>query len=211
MRFLGGKHFSGSPFGFGGGFTNIGSKLFDIWMLGLLWLLCSLPLLTFGTSTAALYYAITHSVKKDDGYASTMFFRSFRQNFAQGTILWLILAACFMLMRLNTGILMAKTEGSFGLVMIGFYTAVMVYLILTGCYLFPALSRFRMNLLWYLQLSIFMVIRYFLTSLILAVIVGLSAALIFRFPILLLVLPGPVMWLMSEFLEPVLDRHSQSH
>ena len=28
---------NGSPFGYGGGFTGLGSKLFDLWMLGILW------------------------------------------------------------------------------------------------------------------------------------------------------------------------------
>ena len=197
-----------SPFGYGGGFTGLGSKLFDLWMLGLLWLVCSIPLITIGASTTALYYAVTHSVKSDDGYASRMFFRSFRRNFRQATILWLALVGCFMLMRLNTGILMALTEGTPGLVMIGFYTAVMVYLILMGCYMFPALSRFDMDTFWFLRISIYMGFHYFLTSIILLVIIGSAGVLVWRFPILILVLPGPVIWLMAEFLERVLDRHA---
>ena len=195
------------PFGYGGGFTGIGSKLFDLWMLGMLWLLCSIPVLTIGASTTALYYAVTHSVKSDDGYASHMFFRSFRRNFRQATILWLVLVGLFMLMRLNTGILMALTEGTPGLVMIGFYTAVMVYIVLTGCYMFPALSRFEMDTFWFLRIAIYMGVRYIFTSLMLLLIVGGAAALIWRFPILILVLPGPAVWLMAAFLEGVLDRH----
>ena len=195
-------------FGFGGGFTSIGSKLFDLWMLGILWLLCCIPLITAGAATTALYYAVTHSVKADDGYASTMFLRSFKRNFRQATILWLVLVACFMLMRLNTGILMALTEGTPGLLMIGFYTAVMVYLVLVGCYMFPALSRFDMDTFWFLRLAIFMGVRYIFTSVMLLVILAGAGALVWRFPILLLVLPGPVVWLMAEFLEHVLDRHA---
>ena len=204
---MAGKGKGQGAFGYGGGFTTIGSRLFDLWMLGVLWLLCSIPLLTIGASTTALYYAVVHSVKNDDGYASHMFFRSFRRNFRQATILWLVLAACFMLMRLNTGILMAKTEGTAGLVMIGFYTAVMVYLVLMGCYLFPALSRFDMDTFWFLRLSIYMGVRYVFTSLMLLVVLAGAGALLWRFPVLIFFLPGPVVWLMAEFLESVLDKH----
>ncbi len=198
----------GGTFGFGGSFTNFGSKLFDVWMLGICWLFCSLPVITIGVSSTALYYALIHSVKADDGYASTMFFRSFRRNLKQGIILWLVTLAVFMLMRLNTGILEAKTDGMAGLVMIGFYTAVMVYTILAALYLFPLLARFDMDIFWFLRVAVYMVVRYPLSSLMLAIVAGGAGALVYRFPFLIFVLPGPAMWLMSEFLEPVLDRHA---
>ena len=202
------KNRNGGLFGYGGGFTGLGSKLFDLWMLGILWLLCSIPVFTVGASTTALYYAVTHSVRSDDGYASGMFFRSFRRNFRQATILWLVLAACFVLMRLNTGILMALTQGTAGLVMIGFYTAVMVWICLVACYLFPALSRFEMDTFWFLRVAVYMSVRYVFTSLMLLLTVGGTGILIWRFPVLLLVLPGPAVWLSSEFLESVLKRHA---
>jgi uncharacterized membrane protein YesL len=113
-----------------------------------------------------------------------------------------------MLMRLNTGILEAKTDGMAGLVMIGFYTAVMVYTILAALYLFPLLARFDMDIFWFLRVAVYMVVRYPLSSLMLAVVAGGAGALVYRFPFLIFVLPGPAMWLMSEFLEPVLDRHA---
>ncbi|MBQ9065174.1 MAG: YesL family protein [Blautia sp.] len=198
---------SNSPFGFGGAYTTIISKIFDVLMLGVLWLICSLPFLTIGASTTALYYAVVKSVKNDTGYASTMFFKSFRQNFRQATILWLVTAAAFFVLRLNTGILMAKTDGMFGLVMIGFYTAAAVYVVLTAAYMFPALSRFEMDTFWFLRISLYMTARYFLTSLILAVIFAMAAVLAWRIPLLILILPGPVTFLVSEFMERVLSRH----
>ena len=195
-------------FGFGGSYTTIVSKIFDVFMLGLLWLVCSLPVITIGASSTALYYAMIKSVKNDDGYASTMFFRSFRKNLKQATILWVVLAVLFFLMRLNVGILMAKTTGTFGLIMIGFYTAVAVYLILMACYLFPALARLENDTFWFLRISLYMVARYFLTSLMLAVILAMAGVLLWRAPILILLLPGPMVWLMGEFLERVLMKHA---
>ena len=66
--------------------------------LNILWLVCCLPVFTIGASTTALYYSVIHSVKADDGYASHMFLRSFRRYFRQATILWLVLAVCFVLL-----------------------------------------------------------------------------------------------------------------
>ena len=198
---------SNSPFGFGGAYTAIVSKIFDLCMLGVLWTILSLPIITIGASTTALYYAVVKSVKNDEGYASRMFFRSFRRNFIQATILWLVTAALFFLLRLNTGILMAKTEGLFGLLMIGFYTAAAVYVILAAAYMFPALSRFEMDTFWFLRIALYMVARYFLTSLVIALILAMAGIFVWRIPLLILLLPGPVTFLISEFMERVLARH----
>ncbi|MDE7324167.1 MAG: YesL family protein [Lachnospiraceae bacterium] len=60
-----------------------------IWWLHILWLLCSLPLITVGASTTALIYSCMKLHNKE-GYATRNFFRSFRENFIQSTILYVI-------------------------------------------------------------------------------------------------------------------------
>ncbi len=194
-------------FGFHGSFTAFCSKLFDTLMLGFMWIVCSIPLITIGASSTALYYAIVKCVKNDDGYASQQFFKCFKKNFLQATILWVILVAVYLLMRLNTGILMAKTEGLAGLVMIGFYTAVCVYVIIVACYVFPCLSRFDMPTGWFLKIGIYMGIRYFLTSLAIILVFVCFAGLIIKLPVLSLFAPGPIAFLISEFMERVLKKH----
>ena len=57
-------------FGFGGSFVGTVEKIFDIMALGFLWILCSLPVITIGASTTALYYAMVKSVKNNDGYVT---------------------------------------------------------------------------------------------------------------------------------------------
>ena len=98
-------------FGFEGGFTAACSRIFDLMILGFLWILCSLPITTIGASSAALYYATVKSVKNRNGYAVQEFFRSFRQNLVPGMVLWLIILAVSVILRLNIGILMAKASG----------------------------------------------------------------------------------------------------
>ena len=100
-------------FGFEGGFTAACSRIFDLMILGFLWILCSLPIITIGASSAALYYATVKSVKNRNGYAVQEFFRSFRQNLVPGMVLWLIILAVSVILRLNIGILMADMSGCF--------------------------------------------------------------------------------------------------
>ena len=61
--------------------------------LNLLWILCSLPIFTMGAATTALYYSTLKIVRGEDSHLTKLFFRSFRQNFKQATLLWLILLA----------------------------------------------------------------------------------------------------------------------
>ena len=194
-------------FGFNGAFTRVCSKVFDTLLLGFLWILCSLPLVTVGASSTALYYAVVKCVKNDNGYAPSEFFRSFRQNLKQATVLWVIFAVLSFIAQLNVGILMAKTDGILGLLFVGFYIAICIYLVLMACYAFPALSRFDMGTGWILKISIYMGIRYFLTSIALLLILFCFGAIIWKLPMLMFFAPGPAAFLMSEFLERVLKKH----
>lgn len=66
--------------------------------LNLLWFICCIPIFTIGASTTALYYTTLKIVREEDRSLTRMFFRSFRENFRQSTVLWLILFAIGLLL-----------------------------------------------------------------------------------------------------------------
>ena len=72
-------------------FSQILLKLAYSCYLNLLWLLCSIPVFTVGASTAALYSVTLKIVRDRDGNLTRQFFKAFRENFCQATVLWLIL------------------------------------------------------------------------------------------------------------------------
>lgn len=59
--------------------------------LNLLWAVCCLPVFTVGAATTALYYVCLKCARDEETNVTVMFFRSFKQNFKQATVLWLIL------------------------------------------------------------------------------------------------------------------------
>lgn len=59
--------------------------------LNLLWLVCSIPIVTIGASTTALYYVMLKVVRNEESNVTSMFFRAFKENFKQATVLWLIM------------------------------------------------------------------------------------------------------------------------
>ena len=72
-------------------FSQLLLKLCYACYLNLLWFVCSIPIVTIGASTTALYYASLKVVRDEGSHVAALFFRSFRQNFKQATVLWLIL------------------------------------------------------------------------------------------------------------------------
>ncbi len=65
----------------------------DIVTAGLLWLLCSLPLVTIGAASAALYYGVVKCIRHERGRLVKSFFAAFRRDFRTATLLWLLFLA----------------------------------------------------------------------------------------------------------------------
>ena len=66
-------------------------KLADLMLLNILFLVCSLPIFTIGASFTAMYYVTLKLAENEEGYIARGFWKSFKQNFKQATIIWLIL------------------------------------------------------------------------------------------------------------------------
>ena len=56
--------------------------------LNILWLVCSLPIVTIGASTTALFYVTLKMAEDRDDGLTRMFFKAFRENFKPATKLW---------------------------------------------------------------------------------------------------------------------------
>ena len=72
-------------------FSQLLLKLCYACYLNLLWFVCSIPIVTIGASTTALYYTSLKIVRDEDSHVASTFFRAFRENFKQATVLWLIM------------------------------------------------------------------------------------------------------------------------
>ena len=74
-----------------GVFARAMDFLWRMIVLNVLFVLCSIPIVTFGASSAALYGCIQKAQKGYDGRLAGRFFRKFRENFKTATFAWLIL------------------------------------------------------------------------------------------------------------------------
>ena len=66
------------------------NKMTDMFLLNILFLVCSIPIITIGASLTAMYAVNLRSVRYGDGYVVKTFFTSFKQSFKQATLAWIL-------------------------------------------------------------------------------------------------------------------------
>lgn len=118
------------------------NKAADLVVLNLLYLVCCIPVFTIGAATTALYYVSLRMAKEEEGYVTKDFFRSFKTNFRQATIIWLIL----LLLGAVTGgefLIINRMDG--GLAQAAQYIVYLAVLLFSFefLYVFPVLARFE--------------------------------------------------------------------
>lgn len=122
----------------------------DLVILNLLWLMCSLPVLTLGASTSALYYCLIKIVRERDRGMATMFFYAFRENLKQGTALTLILSGMgfFLICDLWYFSLM---EGMLFKGVMGIVAILGILWLMVISYVFPILAQFENTVVGHLR------------------------------------------------------------
>jgi len=115
-------------------------KVGDLLLVNLLFVVCSLPVVTIGASATAMYYVLGR-IRRQEGTVTKDFFRSFRENFRQATLYWgallLVALALYWNFRLISG-----WTGTLYSVMMVLLILVSWFAVSWGSLVFPLLSRF---------------------------------------------------------------------
>lgn len=122
---------------------NLLTKLANLMILNFLTMLCCIPIVTAGSAITALYYVTIKMARGDDPYIVKSYFKSFKENLKQSTIIWLIMLAAIIIITMDWRIVLnGGMTGTVGTVMKVMLLIVTLFLLLTGLYIFPVLSRF---------------------------------------------------------------------
>lgn len=122
------------------------TKIADLMVLNILFCITSIPLITIGASWTALYSVTLKMVRDEEGSVSRSYFRSFRQNFRQATLLWLGVLVVLALLVLDIRALNGMAGGTApGLLRVGVEILALLGIMVLQ-YLFPSLARFEASL-----------------------------------------------------------------
>lgn len=116
----------------------------DLFVINLLFVICSLPVVTLGASLTAMYRAL-FALREQRGQTVQVFFASLRKNFKQATCIWLIVAAVSAIITADIRLLShwGLLQSFPVLVLCIAVSAVAAGL---SAYLFPFLSRFECSI-----------------------------------------------------------------
>lgn len=184
------------------------TKAGQIIILNIVWLLSCIPIVTIGTATTSLYYAMMKNIRRNRSYPLAEYWASFKRTFGKGCAFTMIAGVwMFLLYHLET-IAMAG-GGSTGIFLSRLYLALMAVTVAVLIYLFPVLSRFTMSMTAMVKLAFVMAVRYIgYTVLILMGTVFLIWAWIYYLPMpTIFFLPGMWCYLCTFMIEKALRKY----
>lgn len=185
------------------------SKLCDMLFLSILWLIFCIPVITIGPANTALYYTTVKVIRRERGYITREFFKSFRINFKRGALFGILLTIIFTVLAFDLvwslGISKSSSNGS---ILFGIFVAITFFIFCFSLYVFPILSRFDMKFKQLVKAALLMSIKHLPTTLGMAVTMAASILAINYFIILIFILPALTTFLNSYLMERVLKKYT---
>ncbi len=192
------------------GFFRFMGKVFDMILLDILTLIVCIPIVTMGPALTALYYVTLKIVRDEEGYVVRGFFKSFKQNFKQGFLLELIVAAAAIILYFDLGVVY-NWMGQNGSILIRllFYALVGLALlsVVTAVYIFPILAKFDNPVKKVLVNSVMMAVRHLPNSILMVVVIIAAGVSIYIYPIMIFFVIGFAAFINSVILRKIFDNY----
>lgn len=117
------------------------SKIFDIVVLNVIFIFACIPVFTIGSALCGLYYVCLKMVRNEDPYVWRNFWKAFRQNFKQSTLVFLIFVCIFVFLWMDFYIINSANTTLFSILRVPLW---LICLFLTSMfiYIFPVISHF---------------------------------------------------------------------
>lgn len=180
------------------------SQITDCIFLSLFWLVGCFPVVTVGVSTAALYDATYHGLRKGDKHSWQRFLSGYRRNFKSGIVPGILFLALFAfggwaLIRVwNAAVyeeiswIVFSAAAFFGVFTLGILSV-----------LFPMLSRFENSVSQLLKNTVLLSLANPVRTLLLGVVNAAAILLCMQYVVPLFFLPSLAALISSLFIEPM--------
>ncbi len=143
-------------FGLDSGLMRFLTVVANLAILNVLFIVCSLPVVTLGASLTALNYVVLQMIRQEDSYIVRGFFRGFKQNFLQATAIWLILLAAGIFLGLDYWSVSLYFTGIIRSVMLVGLTVLAVIWVMVFLYVFALQARYENTVKQTMKNALFM-------------------------------------------------------
>ncbi len=172
------------------------AKLGDAFMLSILWTITSIPIITIGSSNAAMYYVLLKLLDEKDVKIFREYFKAFKENFKKATSIWipLLLVMLVGLVDIYICIIIGGYAGFTGAIV---FMCAEIILVVFNIYIFPLIGRFENTLKQSVKNGFLMPLKHYFCTLWIFVVIAAVVALGFFFPPVILFLPGVMAFAIS--------------
>ena len=184
------------------------SRILDMMVLSVFWFFCSIPVVTIGAASTALYDAAVHGIRRDEAGAYVRFFRTFRRELktaVPAAIVWGVPLAALVWGGQYIGT--AVQDPAPVLAATAVFVLLLVFILGTVSWLFPLLSRFEFSFRDLNRTARQFFIVHLPSSVLLAVLLAVSAWACFRFMFPVCFLPCVEALLASLLVERAFEKH----
>ena len=133
--------FLNSIFNLDNGVMRFFSRVYDIGVLNIIFLICCIPIVTIGASITALYSITLKMVRNEESHIVRGFLKSFRENLKQGSIIGIIAIIIVIFISIDLKIISIMGNDTLKLIKILCY-AISIWAYIIFLYAFPILARF---------------------------------------------------------------------
>ena len=175
---------------------NVLNKMADLMWLNILTLICCIPVITAGAALTSMHYVALKIVRNEESYITRSFFKSFKTNFRQATLIWLLLMLVAAILGGDYYII-TKSGMQFSQVLVVLIMAAGVLVICTSLYVFPVLAKFDNTILNTIKNAFFMAIGNLPRTLLMAAVIVGSVVLTFLSQQTIAI--GLLVWIMCGF------------
>lgn len=179
------------------------AKVADMFFLQCLWLICCVPVITAGASTAALWKCLSLLARDQEGKPFSDFFRAFKKSFRTATKVWLTQLATMTFLAADAYACLSMTKaGQFPQLMmflLGVVAVLAVAVVMISFWLYP-LSGVYTHFGWkkVLSNSAFLTLRHFPHTISCTLLMACSCVVCCYFPKLWILLPILVCYLCAR-------------
>lgn len=187
---------------------KIATTIWEVIAMGFLWTLFSLPIVTIGPATTALYYVATKKASgKEDEYLFRAFWQSFKGNFIRSFVVSLILGVVGSVAWFNLLLLPYLDLGWLSLVVRLALFFVLVQVVFISSYVFAVIARFETSVLGALKAASFLANRHMILTIMNLILLLAIFYILFIVPIVLLFMMGIYGYFASFLIVKVFRKH----
>jgi uncharacterized membrane protein YesL len=189
---------------------NFLNKVADIMILDILIIIFSIPIVTIGASYTAAYYVAMKMVRDEESYIIKGFWKSFKENFIQSTILWIIVLIFAGVLVFDYRLILYSGV-EFAQWMKIALLAVTAVMLMGVSYIFPMQARYTNKVGNTIKNSFLTALSHLPTSVLLVVIYSLPVIILYFIPqsfaVLFLLGFGIIVFVKSFFIRKIFDKY----